>query len=121
MKNILFFLILIVFVICQPSNEIIEEEVKKERKKQEMEIVECILKSPDATPEFKKLVEENKDKDLMRVFYPEDYKIDKKDHAIMVNCRKEMFNRIREEQKRERERDIERDRKHKRHHEETDL
>ena len=120
MKKILFFLVLIVFAVCQPSKEKIEE-MKKRRKEHDMQIAECILKSPDASPEFKKLIEENKDKDLMRAFHPRDHKLEKNDHDVMRNCRREMLDKRREEHRRQMDRDLERDKEHRRHHERPDL
>ena len=118
MKKILFFLILIVFAVCQPSKEKIEE-MRQKRKEHERQIAECILKSPDASPEFKKLIEENKDKDLIRALHPRDHKLEKSDHDVVRNCRREMLDKRREEHRRER--DMERDRKHRRHHDPPDL
>ena len=106
MKKFLIFLVLIVFAVCQPSKEKIEE-MKKRRKEHDMQIAECILKSPDASPEFKKLIEENKDKDLMRAFHPREHKLEKNDHDVMRNCRREMLDKRREEHRRERERERE--------------
>ena len=117
MKKILFFLILIVFAVCQPSKEKIEE-MKKRRKEHDKQMAECILNSPDASPEFKKLIEENKDGDLIRALHPRDHKLEKNDHDVMRNCRREMLDKRREEHRRERE---ERLREHKRSHDHPDL
>ena len=106
MRKILFFVMLIVLATCQPSKEKIEE-MKKRRKEHDMQLAECILRSPDASEEFKKLIEENKDKDLIRALYPRDHKLEKNDHEVMRNCRREMLDKRREEHRRERERERE--------------
>ena len=106
MRKILFFVLLLVLATCQPSKEKIEE-MKKRRKEREMQLAECILRSPDASEEFKKLIEENKDKDLIRALHPRDHKLEKNDHEVMRNCRKEMLDKMREEHRRERERERE--------------
>ena len=69
MKNILIFVILIIFVVSQPS-EARREEMRQKRREHDRKIAECILKSDAASPELKKLVEENKDGDLMRALHP---------------------------------------------------
>ena len=106
MRKILFFVLLLVLATCQPSKEKIEE-MKKRRKEHDMQLAECILRSPDASEEFKKLIEENKDKDLIRALHPRDHKLEKKDHEVMRNCRREMLDKMREEHRRERERERE--------------
>ena len=60
MKKFLFFLFLLTFIVCQPSNEK-KEEFKKRRKEHGRQMAECILKHENISPEFKKLIEENKD------------------------------------------------------------
>ena len=55
MRAFLIFLVLIVLVTCQPSNERMEERSRR-RKEHQMKIAECILKSSDASPEFKKSI-----------------------------------------------------------------
>ena len=106
MRKILFFVLLLVLATCQPSKEKIEE-MKKRRKEHDMQLAECILRSPDASEEFKKLIEENKDKDLIRALHPRDHKLEKNDHEVMRNCRREMLDKMREEHRRERERERE--------------
>ena len=120
MRKILFFVLLLVLATCQPSKEKIEE-MKKRRKEREMQLAECILRSPDASEEFKKLIEENKDKDLIRALYPRDHKLEKNDHDVMRNCRREMLDKRREEHRRQRDRDMERDKERRKHHERPDL
>ena len=96
MRAFLIFLVLIVLVTCQPSNERMEERSRR-RKEHQMKIAECILKSSDASPEFKKSIEENKDTDLRRVFHPRDHSLDYKDYNVLRTCRREMFEKLREE------------------------
>ena len=114
MKKILIFVILIIFVVSQPS-EARREEMRQKRREHDRKIAECILKSVAASPELKKLVEENKDGDLMRALHPRDHKLERSDREVFRNCRKEMFDKLREEHRRERDRDRERDRERMRH------
>ena len=103
MKIILFFVILLAFVVCQPSNEK-REEIRKKRKERDMQLAECILKNENISSELKKLIEENKDEHLMKALHPRDHKLDRNDRDIIRNCRKEMFEKMKEEHKREKER-----------------
>ena len=114
MKKIFIFVILIIFVVSQPS-EARREEMRQKRREHDRKIAECILKSDAASPELKKLVEENKDGDLMRALHPRDHKLERSDREVFRNCRKEMFDKLREEHRRERDRDRERDRERMRH------
>ena len=102
MKKFLFFLFLLTFIVCPPSYEK-REEFKKRRKEHERQMAECILKHENISPEFKKLIEENKDENIFKALHPKDHKLDKNDRDIIRNCRKEMHDKMKEEWKRERE------------------
>ena len=69
MKKIIIFVALVMLVVAQPSEER-REEIRKRRREHDKVIAECILKSEAASPELKKLVEENKDGNLMRALHP---------------------------------------------------
>ena len=103
MKTILIFLVLITFSFCHISQARIEE-MKKRRKEHGRQMAECILKHENISPEFKKLIEENKDENIFKVLHPKDHKLDKNDRDIIRNCRKEMHDKMKEEWKKERER-----------------
>ena len=102
MKKFLFFLFLLTFIACPPSNEK-REEFKKRRKEHGRQMAECILKHENISPEFKKLIEENKDENIFKALHPKDHKLDKNDRDIIRNCGKEMHEKMKEEWKRERE------------------
>ena len=53
--------------------------------------------------EFKKSIEENKDKDLREVFRSKAHNLEDKDHDILRKCRREMFEKRREEHRMRRE------------------
>ena len=98
MKNILIFCILLAFIICDPSvNKI--EEIKKKKKEFEQNIANCVLKSEEASSEFKKKIKKNKEKDLRNVFYPKDYNLEKNDHDVLRKCSKAFFELLREKRK----------------------
>ena len=101
--KIIFFIFLLAFIVCQPSEEK-REEIRRRRKKHDRQIAECILKNENISADLKKLIEENKEENLMKALHPRDHKLERSDRDIIRNCRKEMFDKIREEHKRERER-----------------
>ena len=103
MKRILFFIFLLTFIVCQPSNDK-REEIRKKRKERDMQLAECILKNENISADLKKLIEENKDEHLIKALHPRDRKLDRNDRDIIRNCRKEMFEKMKEEHKREKER-----------------
>ena len=112
MKYILIFLVLIIFVTSQPS-EARREEIRQRRREHDKKIADCILKSDAASPELKKIVEENKDNgDLMKALHPRDHRLEKNDREVFRNCRKQIFDELREQHKRERE---ERDKERMKH------
>lgn len=96
MKKFLIILALLVFSVCQVSEER-REEMRKKRKEHDRKIAECILKSEQASPELKKIIEENKDDDLRKALHPRDHHFERSDRDVIRNCRKEMFDKIREE------------------------
>ena len=113
MKQILIFFVLIIFVASQPS-EARREEIRQRRREHDKKISECILNSDAASPELKKIVEENKDNgNLMKALHPRDRKLEKNDREVFRNCRKQIFEELREKHMRERE---ERDREKMKNH-----
>ena len=101
--KIIFFIFLLTFIVCQPSEEK-REEIRRRRKEHDRQIAECILKNENISTNLKKLIEENKEENLMKALHPRDHKLERSDRDIIRNCRKEMFDKMREEHKRERER-----------------
>ena len=98
MKKLLIFLALFVFIVCQTPEER-REELRKKRKEHDRKIAECILKSDQASQELKKIIEENKEEDLRKALHPRDHHFERNDRDVIRNCRKEMFDKIREEHK----------------------
>ena len=102
MNKIIIFLIVISFIVCQPSKDKIEE-MRQRRKDDDKNIADCILKNENTSAELKKLIEENKDEDLIKVLHPRDHKLERGDLDIIRKCRKEIFDKRREEIRKKRE------------------
>ena len=102
MKRIIIFLIMILCVIC-PLTEEQREEIRKKRKEHETFIAECILRSPQASADIKKRIEENKEEDLRNVLHPKDHKYEKTDREVIRNCRREYIDKLRERRMKDRE------------------
>ena len=102
MKKALLFLFLIILITCQPSKERLEE-VKRKRKEHDKQLAECIIKNETTSSELKKLIEENKDENLIKALHPKDHQLGRSDREIIRNCRKALFEKRREEIKKERE------------------
>ena len=100
MKNIIFFVFLQIFIVCQLSDEKIEE-IRKKVKENDMQLAECILKNENISSELKKSIEENKDEHLMKALHPRDHKLEKSDREVFRNCRKEMIEKMKEGHRRE--------------------
>ena len=100
MKKIIIFVALVMFVVAQPSEER-REEIRQRRREHDKVIAECILKSEAASPELKKIVEENQDGNLMKALHPRDHKLEKSDREVFRNCRKEMIEKMKEGHRRE--------------------
>ena len=105
MNKVLFFLILLSFIVCQPS-EAKREKMRQRRREQDRLLAECILNNRQTSPELKKLIEENKDEHLMRALHPRDHKLEKSDRDIIRNCRKEQFDKRREEIRKRKEQEL---------------
>lgn len=95
MKNILFFILLIVLVVCPPMPRFEREDRNKKRLEFQKKVAECILKSESASADLKRDIEENKDGNLRIVFHNYVTKLNTKDHEIIRNCRKELFEKER--------------------------
>ena len=100
LENIIF-LVLLSFIISQPS-EARREEMRQRRREQDKQLAECILNNTQTSPELKKLIEENKD-NIMKALHPRDHKLEKSDRGIIRNCRREQFDKRREEIRQRRE------------------
>ena len=105
MNKVLFFLILLSFIVCQPS-EAKREEMRQRRREQDRLLAECILNNTQTSPELKKLIEENKDDHIMKALHPRDHKLEKSDRDIIRNCRKEQFDKRREEIRKRKEQEL---------------
>ena len=103
MKNIIFFVFLQIFIVCQLSDEKIEE-IRKKVKENDMQLAECILKNENISADLRKSIEENKDKYLIKALHPRDHNLDKNDRDIIKNCRKELLEKRKEELIKEEER-----------------
>ena len=102
MNKILIFLVLLSFIISQPS-EARREEIRQRRREHDRQLAECILNNTQTSPELKKLIEENKDDHIMKALHPRDHKFVKSDRDIIRNCRREQFDKRREEIRQRRE------------------
>ena len=98
MKTILIFCILLTFIVCQTFPNRVED-IKKKKKEFEQNLADCILKSEEASSEFKKRIKENKEEDLRNVFHPKDYKLEQNDMEVLRECRKEFFELLREKRR----------------------
>ena len=103
MKNILFLLVLLGYIIAQPSETRLEE-MRKRRKEHDKQMSECILKSESASAELKQLTEKNKDDDFIKVLHPRDHKLDKNDREVIRECRKQIFDKNRDQLRKDMER-----------------
>ena len=96
MNKVLIFLVLISFIICQPSDAR-REEIRQKRREHDKQLKECILRNEQTSPTLKKLIEENKEEEnLMKALHPIYHKLEISDRVIIRNCRKELFDKRRE-------------------------
>ena len=96
MNKVLIFLVLITFIICQPSEAKREEMRQKRKRERDHKLMECILSNNQTSPTLKKLIEENKEENLRKALRPKDHKLEISDRVIIRNCRKELFDKRRE-------------------------
>ena len=95
MNKVLIFLVLISFIICEPS-EARREEIRQKRIERDKQLMECILSNNQTSPTLKKLIEENKEENLRKALRPKDHKLEISDRVIIRNCRKELYDKRRE-------------------------
>ena len=95
MKNLLIFLVLMVFVVCPPPHFNIEERIRR-RKEFQKNMANCIVNSEGVSAELKKKIEDNKDEDLRKILHLYIAKLDSSDREIIRKCRKELFTKMRE-------------------------
>ena len=95
MKNLLVFLVLMVFVVCPPPHFNIEERIRRRREFQK-NMANCIVNSEGVSAELKKKIEDNKDEDLRKILHLYIAKLDSSDREIIRKCRKELFTKMRE-------------------------
>ena len=104
MNKVLIFLVLISFIICEPSKAK-REEMLQEIKEHDKQLKECILRNEQTSPTLKKLIEENKEENLMKALHPRDHKLEKSDVDIIRKCRRVLIEKrkieIRKKQKQE--------------------
>ena len=103
MKNILILLVLLGYITAQPSETRLEE-MRKRREEHDKQMSECILKSESASAELKQLTEKNKDDDFIKVLHPRDHKLDKNDREVIRECRKQIFDKNRDQLRKDMER-----------------
>ncbi len=96
MNKVLIFLVLISFIICQPSEAKREEMRQKRKRERDHKLMECILSNNQTSPTLKKLIEENKEENLRKALRPKDHKLEISDRVIIRNCRKELYDKRRE-------------------------
>ena len=95
MKSMLVFLFLIALVVCHPPHKFSREGIMQRRKEFQNNMIDCILKS-NASADLKKKIEDNKEEDLRKVLHLFLSKLDTSDREIIRNCRRELFNKMRE-------------------------
>ena len=95
MKNLLVFLVLMVFVVCPPPHFNIEERIRR-RKEFQKNMANCIVNSEGVSAELKKKIEDNKDEDFRKILHLYIAKLDSSDREIIRKCRKELFTKMRE-------------------------
>ena len=106
MNKVLIFLVLISFIICQPSKAKREEMRQKRKRERDHKLMECILSNNQTSPTLKKLIEENKEENLRKALHPGGHKLEISDLVIIRNCIKELFDKrreIREEMRKKKE------------------
>ena len=92
---LLFFLLAI---ICNPTGNENNNQFPKEKRKRKfnLDLYECIIKSETASEELKKYAEEYKDKELRKNLNSLKSKLSEKDLETLKECRKETFLKFRE-------------------------
>ena len=95
MKKVFLFLIVISFIVCEVSKDRIEE-LKKQRLENDRIVAECIKNNKETSSLLRKLIDENPD-NIRRAFHPKDQQLERSDRDIIKNCRKIIFDKMREE------------------------
>ena len=120
MKKTLVFLLLIIFVFGQPSEDKIKErraerreEIRKRKREHDKQVIDCIVRNKTTSDELIKIINENKEGDnTMRTIYSKHKDLVKNDRDIIRDCRREIFEKNKEEYRKERERNRERMKHH---------
>jgi len=86
MKNIIIFLILIFFIVCQPEDGAIpnEDDIKKS-------ILECIANNENASPNLRNYANENLSNGFKENIILSKYMKNETDRLIIRQCRKKAF------------------------------
>ena len=90
-------LLFLLGITCNPTGKENNHQFPKEkRKKFNVDLYECIIKSETASEELKKYAEEYKDKELRKNLNSLKSKLSEKDLETLKECRKETFLKFRE-------------------------
>ena len=105
MKSTFIFLILIVFAVCEISEER-REEIRKRRREQNKYLKECLLKNDTISEDLRKKLKETSDDDIRKALRPKraERVLDKNDHDAIRKCRREYLDIMKEKRREERER-----------------
>ena len=96
MRFVLFAVVLISLILCQPHHEMNKEERLKRKKEFQKELVECILNNGTISAELKKQVEDNKEEDLRKILHLFTEKLESTDREVIRQCRRQLFTKMRE-------------------------
>jgi len=95
--------LIIISVVVTLRSESIEEEIKRRRREHEQPIIDCILRNESSSTELKKRINDNPDKDLIKILSPREYKYERNDREIIHYCRKQYLDKLREKHKERRD------------------
>ena len=120
MKKTLVFLLLIIFVVGQPSDDKLKErraerreEMRKRRREHDKQLIDCIVRNQTTSGELLKIINDNKEgDDTMKTIYSKHNDLEKNDRDIIRDCRRKIFEKNKEEHRKERERNRERMKHH---------
>ena len=94
--KIYLFVLLLLEIMSNPTGKENKFPKEKGKRKFNLDLYECVIKSETASEELKKYVEEYKDKELRKHLQSLKSKLNEKDLDILKECKKESFLKFRE-------------------------